>query len=350
MFHNLNIYELENWLRQESPDELLPLWHNANLIRDQYVGNEVHFRGLIEISNYCNRQCLYCGIRGERKDIHRYRMSDEEILECVDKAKNYDYGTIVIQGGEDPGISPKRISELVKRIKSETDMAVTLSLGEQPEMVFRLWRKSGADRYLLKIETTDTNLLKSIHPGEPYGSRMECLYHLQDLGYEIGSGVMIGIPGQTHSVLSQDLEWFRKINLDMIGIGPYLPHPDTPLGQACGINIEDQVPNTELMTNKTIALARILCPEVNIPATTALTVLNPKKGRERVLSHGANVVMPNLTPLEYRILYDIYPKNFNNQVMDKNSPEYLGEMVNRLGRPMGKGQGGREKRRMKYCG
>ncbi len=344
MFNNLNISELENWLKQESSDELLPLWHNANQIRDKYVGNEVHFRGLIEISNYCNRQCLYCGLRLERKDIHRYRMSDEEILKCVDKAKNYEYGTIVIQGGEDPGISPDRISELVKRIKSETNMAVTLSLGEQPEMIFRLWRKSGADRYLLKAETTDTNLLKSIHPGEPCGSRMESFYRLKNLGYELGSGVMIGIPGQTFSILAKDLEWFHKMDLDMIGIGPFLPHPDTPLGQTCDINIKNQVPNTELMTNKTIALTRILCPEANIPATTALTVLNPKKGRERVLSHGANVVMPNLTPLEYRVLYDIYPNNSNHQETDENSSEYLGDMVNRLGRPMGKGQGGRKRR------
>ncbi len=344
MFNNLNISGLENWLKQESSDQLLPLWHNANQIRDKYVGNEVHFRGLIEISNYCSRQCLYCGIRGERKDIHRYRMSDEEILKCVDKAKNYEYGTIVIQGGEDPGISPDRISELIKRIKSETNMAVTLSLGEQPEMVFRLWRKSGADRYLLKAETTDTNLLKSIHPGEPYGSRMENAYHLKNLGYELGSGVMVGIPGQTFSILAKDLEWFHKMDLDMIGIGPYLPHPDTPLGQTCDFNIENQVPNTELMTNKTIALARILCPEANIPATTALTVLNPGKGRERVLSHGANVVMPNLTPLEYRVLYDIYPNNLNNQEKDKNSPEYLGKLINKIGRPMGKGQGERKRR------
>ncbi len=343
MFNNLNIFELENWLHQESPDELLPLWHNADQIRDEFVGSDVHFRGLIEISNYCNRQCLYCGLRGERKDIHRYRMSDEEIMKCVDKAKNYAYGTIVIQGGEDPGISPDRMSELVKRIKSESNMAVTLSLGEQPEMVFRLWRDSGADRYLLKIETTDNDLLKAIHPGEPYGSRMESFYHLQDLGYEIGSGVMVGIPGQTYAILAQDLEWFHKMDLDMIGIGPYLPHPDTPLGQTCDSGIGNQVPNTELMTNKTIALARIICPEANIPATTALTVLNPKKGRERVLSHGANVVMPNLTPLEYRVLYDIYPHNSSNQETDQNSPEYLGELIKRIGRPMGKGQGGRKK-------
>lgn len=221
-------------------------------------------------------------------------------------------------------------------------MAVTLSLGEQPEMVYCLWRKSGADRYLLKIETTDTNLLKSIHPGEPYGSRMESFYHLQDSGYEIGSGVMVGIPGQTYTILAQDIEWFKKMDLDMIGIGPYLPHPGTPLGQICDINIENQVPNTELMTNTTIALARILCPEANIPATTALTVLNPEKGRERVLSHGANVVMPNLTPLEYRVLYDIYP-NSSYQETDKNSPEYLGDLINKIGRPMGKGQGGRKK-------
>ncbi|NTV51985.1 MAG: [FeFe] hydrogenase H-cluster radical SAM maturase HydE, partial [Candidatus Firestonebacteria bacterium] len=260
---------------------------------------------------------------------------------CVLNAREFGYGTVVLQSGEDPGLTPERIAGLVSWIKQKTGLAVTLSLGEQSEEVFRLWREAGADRYLLRVETTDEALMQVIHPGEPHGSRKANLERLFQLGYETGSGVMVGIPGQTYSILARDLVWFRERDFDMIGLGPYLPHPDTPLA-----GFKSDHPNQtladELTTHKAIALTRIMCPDANLPATTALATINRSDGREVALQRGANVVMPNLTPVQYRSLYEIYPsKACINETADI-CQGCLGGRINSIGRKIGVGPGSRK--------
>ena len=334
------------WLREDNPDRMKELWSLADSVREENVGDEVHLRGLIEISNYCCRQCGYCGLRSENRGLERYRMTAEEIMECVHLAVQYGFGTVVMQSGEDYGIETAWLADIVKRIKSETPLAVTLSLGERPDEDLAAWRGAGADRYLLRFETSDPELYKLIHPSHAgrLSNRIAILQRLKELGYEAGSGVMVGIPGQTYESLTTDIETFRSLDLDMIGVGPYISHPATPLGTGEWIRPipkEDQVPNSELMTYKTVALTRLVCPQANIPSTTALATINKAMGREYGLMRGANVVMPNLTPTKYRRLYEIYPAK---ACIDETSDECracLHERIKRIGRTIGKGQGAR---------
>jgi biotin synthase len=334
------------WLREDNPDRMKELWSLADSVREENVGDEVHLRGLIEISNYCCRQCGYCGLRSENRGLERYRMTAEEIMECVHLAVQYGFGTVVMQSGEDYGIETAWLADIVKRIKSETPLAVTLSLGERPDEDLAAWRGAGADRYLLRFETSDPELYKLIHPSHAgrLSNRIAILQRLKELGYEAGSGVMVGIPGQTYESLATDIDTFRSLDLDMIGVGPHISHPATPLGTGEWIRPipkEDQVPNSELMTYKTVALTRIVCPEANIPSTTALATINKAMGREYGLMRGANVVMPNLTPTKYRRLYEIYPAK---ACIDETSDECracLHERIKRIGRTIGKGQGAR---------
>lgn len=309
---NITRREIRNWLREPDASRLEALWRRADDVRRRHVGDAVHLRGLVEISNHCVRACAYCGLRAGRRDVERYRMDDAEVLACADMAVRFGYGTVVLQAGEDPGLSAERVAGLVRRIKARTPLAVTLSLGERSDNELALWREAGADRYLLRFETSDRALYGRIHPpraGAP-SDRFAILRRLRALGYEIGSGVMIGIPGQTFETLTDDVETFAELDLDMIGVGPFIAHPDTPLGggETSGSDVGDeQVPATELMTYKVVALARLICPRANIPSTTALATLNREQGRELGLARGANVIMPNLTPPSYRCKYEIYP-------------------------------------------
>lgn len=340
--------EIIAWLREDDPKHLEELWARADGIRKDNVGDEVHLRGLIEISNYCCRQCGYCGLRSENRSIERYRMSAEEILECAGLAVKYGYGTVVMQAGEDYGIKTEWLADIVQRIKTETPLAVTLSLGERPDEDLVAWREVGANRYLLRFETSDPELYKLIHPTHAgrLSDRIAMLRRLHELGYEAGSGIMVGIPGQTYENVADDILTFRELDLDMIGIGPYIAHPATPLGVGewtRPIAPEDQVPNTELITYKAVALTRIACPQANLPSTTALATINKALGRELGLMRGANIVMPNLTPTKYRRLYEIYPAK---ACIDETSDECrvcLHGRITRIGRTVGKGAGGRRR-------
>ena len=337
---------ITEWLRENDTHRLKELWSLADGVRAENVGDEVHLRGLIEISNYCCRQCGYCGLRSDNRGLERYRMTSEEIMECVHLAVQYGFGTVVMQSGEDYGIETTWLADIVRRIKLATPLAVTLSLGERPDEDLAAWRGAGADRYLLRFETSDAELYKLIHPSHAgrLSDRIGILRRLKELGYEAGSGVMVGIPGQTYESLAADIDTFRDLDLDMVGVGPYISHPATPLGTAEWIRPvpkEDQVPNTELMTYKVVALTRLVCPQANIPSTTALATVNKAMGREFGLMRGANVVMPNLTPVEYRHLYEIYPAK---ACIDETSDECracLHDRIKRIGRTIGKGQGAR---------
>ena len=344
---------IQKWLTEEDGACLPELWQAADSARQEAVGDAVHLRGLIELGNHCSRNCLYCGIRAGNRKLRRYRMSADEVMDAARQAVAYGYGTVVLQAGEDYGMTREWLDELVRRIKTETPLAVTLSLGERPAEDLATWRQAGADRYLLRFETSDRALYDLIHPpraGER-SDRIALLRQLRNLGYEIGGGVMIGIPGQTYASLARDLEVFRELDLDMIGLGPYLPHPDTPLGRSgreLRVPAGEQAPNTELMTYKVVALARLVCPEANIPSTTALATLNRERGRELGLCRGANVVMPNLTPPQYRILYEIYPNKACLTETAEACEGCLRGRIQALGRTVGVGPGGRNHQDLKH--
>jgi biotin synthase len=340
----MNRREILSWLREQNERRLDELWRLADSARRENVGDEVHLRGLIEISNYCVRQCAYCGIRSGNRNIHRYRMTAAEIMGCVRRARDFGYGTVVMQSGEDYGVKTGWLANIVRRIKSDTPLAVTLSLGERPDEDLMAWREAGGDRYLLRFETSRRELYDQIHPplAGRRSDRIAAVGRLRELGYETGSGVMVGIPGQTYEDLADDIETFRALDLDMIGVGPYIAHPQTPLGAGQSGSRPadaDQAPNTELMTYKVLALARLACPKANIPSTSALAALNKAEGRELGLARGANVVMPNLTPPDYRVLYEIYPAK---ACIDETAAEFHDRLHRRIlamGRRIGVGRG-----------
>ena len=342
--------DIINWLKEENENRLNELWEMADSVRKKYVGEEVHLRGLIEISNYCRKNCLYCGIRISNKKLSRYRMEDNEILSCVEFAKRNGYGTVVLQSGEDPYFTEEKIGELIRKIKKIADVAITLSLGEQEEHSLKLWKEAGANRYLLRFETSDENLFKKIHSSEQAKSlenRISQLKILKRLGYEAGSGIMIGIPYQTYESIANDILLFKQLDLDMIGIGPYIPHHETPLGQEYLNEYKNDgerfVPNTELMTYKVLALTRIICPTVNIPATTALATVNTREGRILGLKRGANVIMPNLTPVKYKKLYEIYPGKSSADEPPEIIHQSIMKIIEQAGRKVGTGMGNRRK-------
>jgi biotin synthase len=340
--------DILGWLREEDEARLEDLWHAADAVRAEYVGDEVHLRGLVEISNHCVRRCAYCGISSLLPALRRYRMSEEETLACAHRACRLGYGTVVMQSGEDYGIMREWLCRIIRRIKAETPLAVTLSLGERPAEDLAAWREAGADRYLLRFETSDRALYDLLHPprdGHP-SDRLAILRRLQEMGYEIGGGVMVGIPGQTYESLANDICIFRRMDMDMVGIGPYIPHPASPLG-AGEVRPPDarerQVPNSELMTCKVVALTRLVCPEANIPSTTALATIDPLAGRKLGLARGANVVMPNVTPPACRALYEIYPGKACCAETAEACGVSLEEQIRAMGRRVGTGSGSRRR-------
>jgi len=303
----LNKEELVTLLAAD-PDESKLLFDLADSIRAQYMGDAVHLRGIIEFSNYCRQNCHYCGLRFANGKLERYRLSYEEIYQTAEKAVSIGYKTLVLQSGEDSRYSPLEIAELIKAVK-KLDVAITLSLGEHDYETYRLWREAGADRYLIKHETADPVLYQKIRPGKTLDERLVCQAWLKELGYQLGSGCMVGIPGQTLDTLAEDLLLLKKMDVEMAGIGPFIPHPDTPLARGKQGSLE--------MTLKMVAIARIIMPLVHLPATTALGTIHPQ-GRELALQGGANVVMPNVSPSQYRELYQIYP----NKICVKDEPEH----------------------------
>lgn len=337
------------WLTETDPVALNALWARADDIRRTHVGQEIHLRGLIEVSNYCVRQCAYCGIAACAGPLPRYRLTEEQILACAHHGRRLGFGTIVLQGGEDPGVTREFVARVVRRIKDETGAAITLSLGERDDEDLIAWREAGADRYLLRFETTDPDLYARIHPSLPgtASDRIAHLIRLRAMGYEIGTGIMVGLPGQTWDTLVSDIWAFRDFDMDMIGIGPYLPSPHTPLAgplkDELTVDSEHQVPNDELTTLKVVALTRLVCPDTNIPSTTALSILEPAGGRAHGLERGANVVMPNLTPPEYRVLYEIYPGKAAVHETADDLAAGVFALIERLGRTAGTGPGGRRK-------
>jgi len=304
----------------------------ADAVRKNFCGNIVHRRGIIEFSNVCIRSCDYCGLRGPNRAIRRYRMSTEEIVEAARLVHGKGLRTLVLQSGEDPYYSTEMICRVVAEIKSWGDTAVTLSLGVRPAEEYRLFREAGADRYLLKEETTDAALYARVHSGKPLAPRIRALCALKSLGFETGGGVMVGLPGLSAEMLADDLLLARELELDMFSVSPFIPHPNTPL--------TDMRPGALHQSLRMLAAARIVLEDAHLPATTALATLHPK-GWEFGLLAGANVIMTSETPLCYRGDYEIYP----NRISAKPLPEgHIESILRRLGRTVGTGVGGSLKR------
>lgn len=305
------------------------LFAAAHRVRLANVGDAVFLRGLIEFSNFCRNHCLYCGLRAENMQASRYRQKPEEIVGLADYAKSCGIETVVLQSGEDLTFSADTLCDIISRIK-KNDMAVTLSLGERSSEEYAAFKKAGADRYLLRIETTDKALYKAMHPKQSLANRKRCLLDLKVLGFEVGTGSLIGLPNQTPQILADDLLFYQELDADMVGIGPFVPHSCTPLA--------DKTAGSVVTTQKMVALTRLLLPLVNIPATTAVETLN-KGVRADFLQSGANVIMPNVNFAVNKEKYEIYPEKYGIKETLPQSLEQIRKDVIKAGQKIGEGKG-----------
>ena len=290
-------------------NERQQLFQRAQSVKLQTIGNKVYFRGLVEFSNICAKDCLYCGIRKSNDKVIRYEATDEEILEACQFAWENRFGSVVLQSGESSSpVFVTRVDLLLRKIKqlSNNELGITLSCGEQSLETYHQWRKSGAHRYLLRIESSNPELYRRIHPENDFHSfdrRLQALQDLKTAGYQVGTGVMIGLPFQTTEDLANDLLFLKQIDVDMVGMGPYIEHEDTPLYDFRS-SLKTKQERFDLAL-KMVATLRLLMPDINIAAATALQAIDPA-GREKALTIGANIIMPNLTSIKYRKEYQLY--------------------------------------------
>ena len=325
--HYLSKEEIVQILKGEPAE----LFKAADRVRQKYGGDEIHLRGLIEFSNYCKQNCLYCGFRRDNNKVTRFRLTEEQIIQFAKDAVDLGYKTIVLQSGEDAYFTVEKMVHIISEIK-KFNIAITLSIGEKTFDEYEKYKKAGADRFLLRIETTDKKLYQKLDPDMNWENRLRCLKDLKELGYEVGTGCLIGIPGQTLESLAEDILFFKEIDADMIGLGPFIPNENTPLGKEKGGDFE--------LALKVMALVRLLLPDVNIPATTAMEVLKPD-GRKLALQAGANVFMPNVTQGGYAEFYEIYPGKACTKDI-KIGLDSFKDLALSLGRKISKSQGFRK--------
>ena len=302
-------------------EDFTPVYELADEVRRKTVGDKVHIRAIIEFSNICARQCKYCGLNCNHEGIDYYQMTADEILSTAERAIHAGYKTIVLQSGENPKLNKRWMGHVIKRIVS-MGATVTLSIGELSREELEFYRNCGAERYLLKHETADPQIYEELHPCGTLQERVECLRNIHDLGYETGSGFMVGLPGQTLETVADDLLLLKELNCKMAGIGPFIPHPDTPL--------RDAEAGSPELTKRAVALTRLLIPGANLPVTTALGVMN-RDDRENAFACGANVVMKKVTPDEYKEAYEIYPAQLDKTDIEKDR-KLLEEQIRALGR------------------
>lgn len=319
-------------------DEINELFARSAKVKEENVGNVVYFRGLIEFSNICSKNCYYCGIRKGNRHVKRYNISDDEIIEAARFAYENDFGSVVLQGGElESEAYTARIENLLHRIKEISDdkLGVTLSVGEQSPEVYKRWFAAGAHRYLLRIESSDQQLYYKIHPTEKkhrFERRIKALHDLREAGYQVGTGVMIGLPFQTAENLADDLLFMKNLDIDMCGMGPYIEHHETPLYQYK--DLLQPLEERFVLSLKMIAILRLLMKNINIAASTALQAIDPF-GREKALQLGANIIMPNITPGIYRDDYNLYE---NKPKITQNAEDYkrfLEERIAQIGNVVG---------------
>lgn len=295
---DLNDEDIRQLLEADfSVDEYL--FQRADYRRQEIYGRDVYLRGLIEFTNFCKNDCYYCGIRRGNRTLERYRLTKEEILDCCNLGYGLGYRTFVLQGGEDSYYTDRYLCEIIGAVHEKyPDCAITLSIGERAKDSYQAFFNAGAVRYLLRHETADKTHYESLHPKEMSpDNRKKCLFELKEIGYQVGTGIMVGSPFQTTENIIEDIRFMQKLNPEMIGIGPYLTHPDTPFSCYESGSLK--------LTLRLIAIFRLMFPHSLIPATTALGTIHPE-GREMGLKAGANVVMPNLSPTKYRRLYTLY--------------------------------------------
>ncbi len=334
--------EVEEWLavgageKQVREEELVEalrsggeeLYRAADRVRAESVGDQVHVRGIIEFSNRCQNNCLYCGIRQENEQVERYTMAVEEILAQARQAESFGYRTVVLQSGEPAPYSPEQMCAIIRKIKNETALAVTLSLGVYPVRVYEKFRAAGCDRYLLRFETANRQLFAELHPEINFDRRVQALADIRQAGIQVGSGFMIGLPDLELVDLARDILFTTDLRLDMIGCGPYLAAPGTPLAEG------ENGPLLEIeIYYRVMALLRLLNPLAHIPATTAFDALEPG-GRDLVLKRGGNVFMPNMTPPRFRRRYQLYP---DKPCVDERAARCANCVLERLaalGRPL----------------
>ena len=323
------------------------LFNHAARIKQQYIGNTVHLRALVELSNSCEKDCYYCGIRKSNTNVHRYSISDDEVLEAIQFAYDKGYGSVALQSGE---IRSKAFTEKITRILQKTtkltngELGVTLSCGEQTEETYRQWFEAGANRYLLRIETSNPELYRKLHPNDDihrFERRLEALEMLKKTGYQTGTGVMIGLPFQTVENLADDLLFMKNFDIAMCGMGPYIEHHETPL-----YAFKDSLMPLKERFNlslKMIAILRILMPDINIAATTALQTIE-QNGRERAIQIGANVLMPNITPGKYRDDYFLYENKPVSNQTNEDDLKVLEKSLAEIGCRIGYGEQGNSRR------
>lgn len=322
----MNNKQVIEWLKSEKTDEL---FKQADEVRKQFCKDEVYLRGILEFSNFCCQDCHYCGLRRSNEKVVRYRMQFNEIFQSVEKAAELNIATVVLQSGEDSFYSIQDLCHIIKVIK-KYNIAVTVSVGERSYEDYQSLKDAGADRYLLRFETSDERLYSRIRPGRCLNDRLKCLAWLKKLDYQVGSGIMVGLPGQSLESLSKDILLFKEFDLDMIGIGPFLPHPNTPLAGCDNVALE--------IVLKVVALTRIITKNAHIPATTAVGTLDAQ-GRQKALACGANIIMPNITPTEYRKFYEIYPDKICVSETASECRGCVERMIISNGRTLGLGPG-----------
>ncbi|HWR68282.1 MAG TPA: [FeFe] hydrogenase H-cluster radical SAM maturase HydE [Desulfomonilia bacterium] len=326
--------EISGLISLGDSQEIERLYQAADRVRAECVGEEIFLRGIIEFSNYCMNNCRYCGLRRDNMEAARYRMEEGRIMELAQAIKGRGCGTVVLQSGEDPYYTGERMCGIIARIKDETGLAITLSLGQRPFDDYKAFREAGADRYLLRHETANPVLFAGLCPGRSLDGRIQCLKWLGELDYEVGMGCMVGLPGQTVEDLADDVLLIRELGADMIGIGPFIPHEDTPL--------RNEVAGDTSLVLKMLAVIRLVTRDTNIPSTTALGVLDGDS-RRKAFQAGANVFMPVFTPRDFAERYDIYPGKGNVKKADGAIIDFKA-FFDTIGRPVGEGPGGRRKR------
>ena len=316
--------EFVTLLENRTPELAEEVFRRAREKRHQHYGKDVYIRGLIEFTNYCKNNCYYCGIRCGNDQAQRYRLTEEEILDCCQEGYELGYRTFVLQGGEDPWYTPERLEHLIRAIKkNHPDCALTLSVGEHPREVYQRWYDAGADRYLLRHETADAHHYASLHPKNlTLENRMHCLWDLKDIGYQVGCGFMVGSPGQTYESIAKDLQFLHDLQPQMVGIGPFIPHCDTPLKAEPQGSLE--------LTLFLLGIIRLMLPQVLLPATTALGTIHPT-GREQGILAGANVCMPNLSPVAVRKKYALYTNKISTGEEAAQSRDALAARMESIG-------------------
>ena len=316
--------DIEHLLALQDQEEMEMLFDFADKVRHRFVGDGILLRGIVEFSNYCRNTCAYCGLNKFNKSLQRYRLTKNEIIASMENIVSSGIKTVVLQSGEDENLDPNWLKEIIEQIKTNFNIAITFSVGERSYEDYQLWKQADADRYLLKIETTNKTLYHNLHPQMSFENRIQCSRNLKTLGYQNGSGCIVGLKGQTIQTLAEDILFFKKEDFDMIGIGLFIPHENTLLGKEALGSLK--------LTLKTLAVTRIVTKDTHLPATTAIGSVGGYDEIIKALNAGANVIMPNFTPQPYRKLYEIYPDKrcFNEHWGDYvSSLEKIAKAINR---------------------